>query len=144
MARMIFINLPVTDLPSATAFYQSIGLRKEAAFSNEKASMMVWDEVIHVMLLTRDYFATFTPKEIADAHRTAQVALCVSAEDKAGVDALVDSAGRAGGEMDPGPKQEMGEFMYGRSFADLDGHHWEVMWMDVSGMQAASAEPVEA
>ena len=137
MARMIFINLPVTDLSRSTAFYQAIGLRKEAAFSDDKASMMVWDEVIHVMLLTRDFFATFTSKEIADAHRTAQVALCVSAEDRVAVDALVDAAGAAGGDMDPGPRQEMGEFMYGRSFADLDGHHWEVMWMDAAAMQTA-------
>ena len=143
MARMIFINLPVTDLAKTTAFYQSIGLRLEPNFSNEQASMMVWDEVIHVMLLTRDFFATFTPKEIADAHRTAQVALCVSADDRDAVDSLVKSAGRAGGEVDPGPKQEVGDFMYGRSFADLDGHHWEVMWMDVAAMQAAHQPQTE-
>lgn len=141
MGRMIFINLPVTDLARSTAFYEAIGLRKEPAFSNDQASMMVWDEVIHVMLLTHDFFATFTPKQIADAHRTSQVALCVSAEDRAAVDRLVDSAGAAGAEMDPGPKQEMGELMYGRSFADPDGHHWEVMWMDAAALQQHQPAP---
>lgn len=140
MARMIFINLPVVDVPKATAFYEAIGLKKNPAFSNEVASSMVWSDVIHVMLLSRDFFATFTPKETADAHRTAQVALCVSEDSREAVDRLVEQAGAAGAEMDPGPKQEMGEMMYGRSFADLDGHHWEVMWMNpAAAAQAAQA-----
>jgi predicted lactoylglutathione lyase len=130
MARTIFINLPVADVAKATAFYEAIGLRKNPAFSNEVASAMVWSDIIHVMLLSREFFATFTQKEIADAHRTAQVALCVSEDSREAVDRLVEQAGAAGAKMDPGPKQEMGEMMYGRSFADLDGHHWEVMWMD--------------
>lgn len=140
MARMIFINLPVTDVAKATAFYEAIGLTKNPAFSNEQASAMVWSDVIHVMLLDRAFFATFTPKEVADAHRTAQVALCVSEDSRLAVDQLVERAGAAGAEMDPGPKQEMGEMMYGRSFADLDGHHWEVMWMD----PAAAAQGAHA
>jgi predicted lactoylglutathione lyase len=142
---MIFINLPVTDVAKATAFYEAIGLRKNPAFSNEVASSMVWSDIIHVMLLSREFFATFTPKEIADAHRTAQVALCVSEDSREAVDRLVEQAGAAGAEMDPGPKQEMGEMMYGRSFEDPDGHHWEVGWMNMDAMQAGQpAEPVEA
>ncbi|WP_338501846.1 VOC family protein [Sphingomonas kaistensis] len=143
MARMIFINLPVADVAKATAFYEAIGLTKNPAFSNDVASAMVWSDIIHVMLLSRDFFATFTPKEIADAHRTAQVALCVSEDSRADVDRLVERAGAAGAEMDPGPKQEMGEMMYGRSFADLDGHHWEVMWMDPAAA-AQGAQSFEA
>jgi predicted lactoylglutathione lyase len=136
---MIFINLPVTDLDRSIAFYAGIGAEQNAAFSNEKAAMMVLSDVIHVMLLTHDFYRTFTAKEVADAHRSSQVLLCLSEDSRAGVDALIERAGTAGGRIDPGPKQEMGEFMYGRSFEDPDGHHWEVMWMDASAMQAAQA-----
>jgi predicted lactoylglutathione lyase len=142
---MIFINLPVTDLARSIAFYEAIGAEKNAAFSNEQASMMVLSDTIHVMLLSHSFYSTFTGKEIADAHRTSQVLLCVSEESRAGVDSLVERAASAGGRVDPGPKQEMGDVMYGRSFEDPDGHHWEVMWMDVAAMQASQpAEPVEA
>ena len=139
MARMIFINLPVTDLTRSIAFYEAIGATRNAAFSNEQASMMVLSDTIHVMLLAHDYYRTFQGKEIADAHRTSQVLLCVSEDSREGVDGMVLRAGAAGGRADPGPKQEMGEFMYGRSFEDPDGHHWEVMWMDVAAMQATEA-----
>ena len=134
MARTIFINLPVTSLERSIAFYQALGAEQNAAFSNDKAAMMVLSDVIHVMLLTHDFYRTFTAKEIADAHRTSQVLLCLSEESPAGVDALVNRAASAGGRADPGPRQEMGEFMYGRSFEDPDGHHWEVMWMDLAAM----------
>jgi predicted lactoylglutathione lyase len=135
MARMIFINLPVTDLDRSIAFYRALGAEQNVAFSNDKAAMMVLSDVIHVMLLTHGFYRTFTSKEIADSHRTSQVLLCVSEDSRAGVDAMVERAGSAGGRTDPGPKQEMGEFMYGRSFEDPDGHHWEVMWMDAGAMQ---------
>jgi predicted lactoylglutathione lyase len=140
---MIFINLPVTDVTRATAFYEAIGAEKNAAFSNAQASMMVLSESIHIMLLAHDFYRTFTTKEIADAHRSSQVLLCLSEDSRAGVDAMVARAGAAGGVADPGPKQEMGEVMYGRSFEDPDGHHWEVMWMDAAAMQAP-AEPASA
>jgi predicted lactoylglutathione lyase len=139
MARTIFINLPVGDLERSIRFYEAIGASRNAAFSNEQASMMVLSDTIHVMLLTHDFYRTFTAKEIADANRTSQVLLCVSEDSREGVDAVVGRAGSSGGRGDPGPKQEMGEFMYGRSFEDPDGHHWEVMWMDASAMQAAQA-----
>lgn len=145
MARMIFINLPVTDLARSTSFYEAIGAEKNPAFSNEQASMMVLSETIHVMLLTHDFYRTFTAKEIADAHGTSQVLLCLSETSREGVDGLVAKAQGAGGRADPGRKQEMGDFMYGRSLEDPDGHHWEVMWMDPAAMQAAtSAQPQEA
>ena len=140
MTRMIFINLPVRDLDRSIRFYEAIGARREPKFSNEAASMMVLSDVIHVMLLTHDFYRTFTSKEIADAHRTSQVLLCLSADSREGVDALVDKAAGAGGRGDPGPKQEMGGMMYGRSFEDPDGHHWEVMWMDAAAAdEGASA-----
>ena len=140
MSKMIFINLPVTDLDRSIAFYEAIGGRKEPKFSNEQAAMIVLSETIHVMLLTHDFYRTFTGKPIADAHRSSQVLLALSAESTADVDETVAKASSAGGVADPGQKQEMGEQMYGRSFEDPDGHHWEVVWMDAEAAeQGASA-----
>jgi predicted lactoylglutathione lyase len=143
MAKKIFINLPVTDLGRSTAFYSKLGAEQNAAFSNEQAAMMVLSDAIHLMLLTHDFYRTFTAKEIADAHRTSQVLLCLSEESRESVDSHVQRAEAAGGRADPSPKQEMGSFMYGRSFEDPDGHHWEVMWMDPAAMQAAHAPQPE-
>lgn len=130
MPQMIFINLPVTDLDRSIRFYEAVGGRKEPKFSNDAAAMIVLSDVIHVMLLTHDFYRTFTAKPIADAHQSSQVLLCLSADRREDVDALVEQASGAGGRADPGPRQEMGDLMYGRSFEDPDGHHWEVMWMD--------------
>ena len=138
MPRMIFVNLPVSDLPRATAFYEAIGARKDERFCDGTASCMVFSDAIHVMLLTHDKFRQFTPKPIADAKRTSEVLLCVSADDRGGVDDMVARAGAAGGIADPCPKQDHG-FMYGRSFEDPDGHGWEAMWMDVEAAMAAMA-----
>jgi len=140
MPKMIFINLPVTDLDRSVSFYEAIGARKEPKFSNDAAAMMVLSDTISVMLLTHDFYATFTNKPIADAHVGSQVLICISADSVGDVDATVDKAGAAGGVADPGPKQEMGGLMYGRSFEDPDGHHWEIMWMDAGAAeQGASA-----
>jgi predicted lactoylglutathione lyase len=140
MQKMIFINLPVADLSRSIAFYEAIGGRKEPKFSNEQAAMIVLSDTIHVMLLTHDFYSTFTGKPIADAHRTSQVLLALSAESTGEVDATVEKAGAAGGVADPGPKQDMGGMMYDRSFEDPDGHHWEVVWMDpVAAEKGASA-----
>jgi predicted lactoylglutathione lyase len=140
MARMIFVNLPVEELERSVRFYEALGARKEPKFSNEAAAMMVFSETISVMLLTRPFYSTFTAKPIADAHQTSQVLLCLSCESPAEVDRLVEAAAAAGGKADPGPKQDMGGMMYGRSFEDPDGHHWEPMWMDAGAAeQGASA-----
>jgi predicted lactoylglutathione lyase len=100
---------------------------------------MVFSETIHVMLLSPCQVRQFTAKPIADAHATSGVLLCVSAEGRAEVDATVERAGGAGGRTDPGQLQDYG-FMYGRSFEDPDGHHWEVMWMDLEAAQQAMAK----
>ena len=140
MSKLIFVNLPVTDLGRSVAFYEAIGARKEPKFSNESAAMMVLSDTIHVMLLTHNFYKGFTSKPIADAHESSQVLLCVSEDSRDAVDAVIDKAGAAGGVTDPGPKQEMGDLMYGRSFEDPDGHHWEIMWMDAAAAeQGASA-----
>ena len=140
MPKMIFINLPVTDLDRSIAFYEAIGGRKEPKFSDEKAAMIVLSETIHVMLLKHDFYSTFTGKPIADAHQSSQVLLAISADSTGEVDATIEKAGSAGGVSDPGPKQDMGGMMYERSFEDPDGHHWEVVWMDPKAAeQGASA-----
>ena len=139
MSRMIFVNLPVTDLARSIRFYEAIGARKEPKFSNEAAAMMVLSETISVMLLTHDFYKGFTGKAIADAHQTSEVLLALSADSPSAVDAMVDAAASAGGIADPGPRQDMGGLMYGRSFEDPDGHHWEPMWMDASAAERGAS-----
>ena len=143
MSRMIFVNLPVEDLERSKRFYEAIGARNEPKFSSEAAAMMVLSDTINVMLLSRPFYSTFTDKPIADAHSSSQVLLCVSCDSAAEVDQLVEAAAANGGKADPGPKQDMGGMMYGRSFEDPDGHHWEPMWMDPQ-MAEQGAHPVES
>ena len=139
MPKMIFVNLPVTDLARSTAFYEALGAEKNPKFSDDTGSCIVFSETIYAMLLTHEKFGRFTSKPIADSRTTAQVLLCLSADSREDVDALVAKAGAAGGGLDPTPQQDYG-FMYGRSFEDPDGHIWEVMWMDAAAAeQGASA-----
>ncbi len=138
MAKLIFVNLPVSDLQRSTAFYEAIGAVKNEQFCDHTASCMVFSETIHAMLLTHEKFRQFTPKAIADARTTTEVLICISADSRDAVDEVVGRAGAAGGKVDPGPKQDYG-FMYGRSFQDPDGHIWEVMWMDVKAAKTAMA-----
>jgi predicted lactoylglutathione lyase len=137
--RMIFVNLPVADLARSTAFYEAVGAEKNPQFSDDTASCMVFSETIHAMLLTHDKYRQFTSKPIADAHEASAVIICLSADSRDDVDAMIASAGGAGGVADPSPTQDHG-FMYGRSFEDPDGHHWEVMWMDMAAATAAMSE----
>lgn len=129
MPKLIFINLPVADLPRSVAFYEAVGASRNPKFSDETAACMVFSDTIHAMLLTHEKWATFTDRSIPDAHKTAQVLLCLSEDSREAVDAVVERAAKAGGQADPSAKQDYG-FMYGRSYADLDGHIWEIMWMD--------------
>ena len=133
MPKMIFVNLPVADLGRSVAFYEAIGGTKNEQFSNEQAAAIVLSDSIYVMLLTHDFYRTFTSKEIIDSRTTSGVLLALSCDSKADVDAMVNKAVAAGGKADPGPKQDFG-FMYGRSFEDPDGHHWEPHWMDLSAV----------
>jgi uncharacterized protein len=135
MAKMIFVNLPVTDLARATAFYEAIGAEKNPQFSDDTASCMVISDTIYAMLLTHDKFRQFTPKAIADARKVSEVLIALSVDSRQGVDALVDKVNQAGGKADPAPKQDLG-FMYSRSLEDPDGHIWEVVWMDVAAATA--------
>ena len=135
MAQLIFINLPVADLPRSIAFYEAVGATRNPMFSDDTAACMVVSDVIHVMLLTHDKWRTFTNRAIPDAHASAQVLLCLSRDSREAVDAVVAQAGAAGGEIYPNATQDYG-FMYGRSYADPDGQIWEVMWMDPAAVAA--------
>ena len=135
---MIFVNLPVSDLKRATAFYEAVGAVKNPQFSDETASCMVFSDTIHAMLMTHDKYRHFTSKKIVDAKTSSQVLLCISADSRAEVDDIVGKAGVAGGEIDPSPVDEY-DFMYGRSFEDPDGHMWGISWMDAEGATKAMA-----
>lgn len=139
MPQMIFVNLPVADLDRARAFYEAIGFTTDPKFTNDRAACMVLSETIYVMLLTHDFWAGFTDRRRVDARTEAQVLLCISRDDRAAVDAIMAAAVRAGGTADPCPVQDYG-FMYGRSFADPDGHIWEPMWMSPEAVERGPAE----
>jgi predicted lactoylglutathione lyase len=139
MSKLIFVNLPVADLPKSIAFYEALGALKNEKFTDHTAACMVFSETIHVMLLTHDKFRQFTPKKIANAKETSEVLICLSADSREAVDDMTTRAESAGGRIDPGPKQDYG-FMYGRSFEDLDGHIWEVMWMDLEAAKEAMGQ----
>ena len=144
MAKMIFINLPVRDLPRSMAFYEAVGFTNNPMFTNEMAAAMAWSDEIVVMLLTHDFWKTFTSKTIPDAREAAQVLLCLSQDNQDAVEAMVGTAIAAGGKADPTPKQDMG-FMYGRSFEDPDGHVWENVFMDMSAVpegETVAEQPV--
>ena len=143
MPKMIFVNLPVSDLARATAFYEAVGAKKNEQFCDGTASCMVFSDTIYAMLLTHDKFRQFTPKQIADAKKVSEVLICLSADNREGVDEMVGKAKAAGGVVDPCPKQDYG-FMYGRSFEDPDGHIWEVMWMDLAAATAAQSKTASA
>jgi predicted lactoylglutathione lyase len=136
---MIFVNLPVQDLDAATRFYEAIGCAKNEQYSDTKASNMVWSDAIVFHLLTRDYFATFTPKPVADAKGSSEVLLCLSCGSREEVDALTKTASASGGRADVREPLDMG-FMYNRTFEDPDGHVFELVWMDVKSMAAGEQQ----
>ena len=126
----LYINLPVSDLVRATCFYEAIGFTKNRGFSNDDASGMEYSDGIYVMLLTHKFTKTFLPanKIIADAHQTCQVLNALELNNKQDVDIFFDKAINAGGKATI-PAYDHG-FMYGKDFEDLDGHIWEVFWID--------------
>ncbi|SES16407.1 hypothetical protein SAMN04487983_103377 [Streptomyces sp. yr375] len=126
--QMIFVNLPVNDLDASKKFFTQLGYTINPQFSDDNAASVVISETIVAMLLTKPFYSTFTKKEIADATTTSEVLVALSAQSRAKVDELVDKALSSGGTPS-GETQDMG-FMYGRSFDDLDGHTWEIVWMD--------------
>lgn len=135
MTRMVFLNLPVSDLGAAIAFHAALGATQDMRFSDERAAAMVHSDSIVVMLLTHARFSDFTEKTIIDARSQVQGLYALSVGSREEVDALVAAGVAAGGRADPGPVQDHG-FMYGRSCEDPDGHIFELYWMD----QAALAQ----
>jgi predicted lactoylglutathione lyase len=134
MSKKIFINLPVSDLEKAKTFYTSIGFTNNPQFTDETAACMVLSEEIYVMLLTHPKFNQFTNKEIANTFKTASVINSLSVESNEAVNKMTDAAVRAGGK-EPNEPKDYG-FMQQRSFEDLDGHLWEVLYMDMSKFPA--------
>ena len=128
MNKLIFVNLPVKDLPRSRTFFEGMGYHFNPQFSNDQGACLVISDTIHAMLLTEPFFQTFTKKQIADAKTSVEVLICLSCESKAEVDQLVAKA-VAGGGSTPSPVQDHG-FMYSHAFEDLDGHVWELMYMD--------------
>jgi uncharacterized protein len=132
----LYINLPVTDLAQSTAFYEAIGFTKNPDFSNDQASAMIYDDTLSVMLLTHGFYAGFLgSKKIANAHETTEVLNALQLDSREAVDTFFDKAIAAGGQKTIDTYDH--GFMYGRDFEDLDGHIWEVFWMDVSQMSHA-------
>lgn len=136
MTRMIFVNLPVTDLTASMAFYTALGFKNNPAFTDETAACMVWSEAINVMLLTHDKWRTFTSRPIPPK-TSSEVLLALACESRDAVDRMSMAAACHGGQADINPTQDMG-FMYHRSLGDLDGHVWEMMWMDPSAIPPAN------
>jgi predicted lactoylglutathione lyase len=133
MATKIFVNLPVKDLNRSKAFFINLGFTINPQFTNEKAACVVISEDIFAMILTEDFFKTFIPKtEIADATKSTEVLVALSADSKAKVNEMADKALAAGASQLREP-EDLG-FMYSRSFQDPDGHIWEVVWMDMDAV----------
>ena len=131
-SRKIFVNLPVKDLTASVDFFTALGFTFDPAFTDEQATCMVVSDEAFVMLLVEPRFKDFATKDISDASSSTEVIIAVSASSREEVDQLADTALGAGGSPAKDP-MDMG-FMYGRSFSDLDGHSWEVMWMDPSAV----------
>ena len=128
MATNIFVNLPVRDLPKSVEFFTHLGYSFNQHYTDEGATCMIVAENIFVMLLTEERFKTFTPKPVSDAHASTEVLVCLQVESRDAVTALVTRAVEGGGSTYKAP-QDHG-FMYGHGFQDLDGHLWEIIYMD--------------
>ena len=132
MAAKIFVNLPVKNINKSVEFFTYLGFTFDSQFTDETATCMVVAENIFVMLLTEAKFKTFTPKAICDATSCTEVLVCLTAENREKVDELVGKAVTAGGTTYNDP-QDHG-FMYGHGFQDLDGHIWEIIFMEAGAI----------
>jgi uncharacterized protein len=132
MTKMIFVNLPVTDLQKSMQFYEAIGFHNNPYFTDDTAACMVWSEAINVMLLTHAKWRTFTTRDIPPS-TSSEVMLALACDSREAVDHMNNVAAANGGTADINPPQDLG-FMYNRNLADPDGHVWEAMWMDASAI----------
>ena len=133
MHDQLFVNLPIKDLPRSVKFFESLGYTFNPQFTDENATCMILGENLFAMLLVEPYFRTFIEKDVSDAHRATEVLLAVPVGSREAVDALVGKA-LAAGAKEPRPARDLG-FMYQRSYDDLDGHTWEVVWMDPAAVE---------
>jgi uncharacterized protein len=132
MATQIFVNLPVKDLGKSKEFFAKLGFSFNPQFNDDKAACLIIGENIFAMLLTEPFFKTFTKKEIADAKKTTEALIAIDAESREKVDDIVKKAVEAGGSVYRDADDH--GWMYGHSFADLDGHQWEILYMDKSAV----------
>lgn len=137
MSTQIFVNLPVKNLKQSIEFFTQLGFQFNPQFTDETATCMIVSETIFVMLLTHEKFKTFTPNAICDATKSTEVLVCLSVENRAKVDEMVHQAVAAGGKTYNDP-QDHG-FMYAHGFQDLDGHIWELIYMDPSTVAQAES-----
>lgn len=138
MTKNVFINLPVTDVAAAAAFYEAIGFTRDPRFSNDRGASLQWSDAVSVMLLDHALYATFTPKRIVDAKADSQALFALSFDSRAEVDAIAQAALAAGGREAHGAEDH--GFMYSRAFEDLDGHGWGPFWMDVAAYEREQAD----
>lgn len=134
MSIKIFVNLPVKDLKKSMDFFTNLGFSFNPQFTDDNAACLVFSEDIYAMLLTEKFFKTFITKEVADTSKSVEVINALFLDSRTAVDDLVDKALRTGATRYRDP-DEM-DFMYGRSFADLDGHLWEIGYMDPGHVQS--------
>ncbi|MEV8021679.1 VOC family protein [Streptomyces sp. NPDC086554] len=130
--QMIFVNLAVNDVDSTKKFFTELGYTINPQFTTDDCACVVISDTIVAMMLGKKRYQDFTDKQIADSRSTSEALLCLSAESREKVDELVDKAVAAGATA--GRTQDYG-MMYGRSFDDLDGHTWEIMWMDPTAVE---------
>jgi len=145
MSRMLFANLAVENIAATREFFDKLGFTFDDMFCDENTACLEINEQTYVMLLEKPRFRDFINDDICDTTRAREVLMCISAESREAVDALVDGAIAAGGRewVTPGgerAQEEMGGYAHQRAFRDLDGHVWEVMWMDVAAAQQAAAQ----
>lgn len=136
MFRQIFVNLPIKDLARSRAFFEALGLSFNPRFSNEQGACLEIGENFFAMLLVEPFFQGFTKKPISDAHQSTEVLIALSLDSRAEVDAVMAKAITAGATTPNAPVDH--GFMYQHGFADLDGHQWEVFWMDMAAAPVQS------
>ena len=132
MMKSIYVGLPVRNLAASTQFYQALGFKIDARFSDDTTSTMVWSDTITFQLQTHDKFKGWVSKEVADARTTSGVLLTLSQDTRYDVDAIVEAAAEAGGKAGTRAIIDMG-WLYNRSFEDPDGHMFEAVWLDTKG-----------
>lgn len=139
MTKMIFVSLPVADLPRARAFYEAVGFTNDPRFTDDTAAAMVWSEAIVVMLVTRAKWADLTDRPLPPPG-SSEVALSLLLDSRAAVDAFAEATAGAGGTVDVNPVQDHG-FMYARDMGDPDDHVWGAMWMDPAVANSEAPSP---